>query len=524
MPTREDYAKARGLTDAQFADVCRQAPTDARADLKHLALHRRAAKSPRALSRLLTSDRELQAPHLDLIDSSFVDIEAGRRRRLMLNMPPRHGKSRRVRWCVLWYLIHHPDHRVIIASHSESLAQAHGRWLRDTIDANALTLGFGLRRGSYAAGRWDIDDTEGGMLCVGIGGGATGNGAHLLVIDDPVKDAEQADSITYQERDWSWWQSVGQTRLEPEGAVVEIQTRWSPADLGGRILSEDLDRWHHLDLPAIVPTDDEWAALDLPPRPDPLGRAPGEALWPERYSAQHFAEIRRGVGERVWWALYQQQPRPATGTLLSRQQLLAQRVTPADVRDLRHTITAVAVDPSGGGRDEAGIVGGWLGSDRRLYVTHDRSGQMATAEWSRAACLLAHQIGADRIIYEQNFGRDQAQLALRTAWEALVREGNATGLCPRIVPVHAKKGKLLRAEPIAGQFKEDKIRLVGALPQLEWQWTTWLPGAESPGRIDACVYLAYDLLPVPGSEAVISSPKDRRIDTNRTGLLARPTR
>ena len=81
-----------------------------------------------------------------------------------------------------------------------------------------------------------------------------------------------------------------------------------------------------------------------------------------------------------------------------------------------------------------------------------------------------------------------------------------SGFCPQVLPVHAKKGKLLRAEPIAGQFREDRVRLVGALPKLEWEWMTWMPGGDSPGRIDASVYLAYSLLPVPGSESVIGSP------------------
>lgn len=525
MPATSDYATARSLTDPQFERVCRQAPASARPDLYLLAQHRRAAVSPRTLSHALTGGRELQAPHLDLIDNGVRDITARRLDRMMLTLPPRHGKSRRVRWAVLWYLLHHPGRRVIIASHSESLAQAHGRWLRDTVDTFHDVLGFRLSRSSSAAGRWDIHGTEGGLLCVGVGGGATGHGADLLVVDDPVKDAEEAESRRYQERAWDWWTAVAQTRLEPTGGAIVIQTRWSMGDLAGRILADDPTGWKHLDIPAVAFSADEWAALGTETRPDPLGRRPGAALWPERYGTGELASIRRRVGERVWWALYQQQPRPVTGTLLSREDLLAQRVTPDEAAKVGQVTAAVAVDPSGGGRDEAGIVGGWLGQDKRLYITDDRSGVMSSREWSRAACALAHELGADRIVVEQNFGRDQALLAVRTAWEALAREGAVTGICPRLVAVHAKKGKLLRAEPIAGQFREDRIRLVGALQSLCWQWMTWIAGQESPGRIDASVYLAYSLLPVPGSESVISSPVGRSgVRVSPGGAASRYTR
>lgn len=471
-----------------------------------------AGTSPGALSAEITRGRELTAPHLDLVDSAFTDLEAGRADRVALFTPPRHGKSRRVRWAALWYLMRNPHHRIMIASYGAALAESHGRWLRDTIEAHDQLLGITLSASSRAAGRWDITGHEGGLLATSVGGAATGLGADLLIIDDPVKDAEEAESIRYQERAWEWWTAVAQTRLEPGGRVCLIQTRWSPGDLGGRILAEEGDAWRVINLPALAMSADEYAALDLTPAPDPLGRAAGEALWPARYPADVLAARRRSVGERVWWALYQQQPRPVTGTLLSRADILASRVTPADIdtADVRPLTAAVAVDPSGGGRDEAGIVAGYLGTDRRLYITHDASGQMPTEQWARTACQLAHDTSADRIVVERNFGADQALLAVRTAWDALAREGAVIGLCPRLVDVHAKKGKLLRAEPIAGQLREDRIRLVGTMPQLEWQWQTWLPGAESPGRIDASVYLAYSLLPVPGSEAVISSPTRTR--------------
>jgi hypothetical protein len=507
MLTPADYAAARELSDTEFHAFCRQHGTEANAsDLMLLHQHRQAMASPRTLSEAIAGGRELQAPHLDLIDQAFMNLADGHGSRMGLFCPPRHGKSRRVRWGALWYLARYPHRRVMIASYSQTLAESHGRWLRDAIEAYGDLLGVRLKASSRAAARWDIDGTEGGLLATSVGGSATGLGCSLMVVDDPVKDAADADSATMQGRAWDWWQSVALTRIEPGGGAVVIQTRWAQGDLAGRILADEPERWQTIDLPATALTADEHAALGIDPTPDPLGREPGEALWPDRYDTAELARIRRSVGERTYWALYQQQPRPLSGTLLSREDLLAQRVTHADIADLTQSTAAVAIDPSGGGRDEAGIIGGWLGSDQRLYITADRSGRMSADAWSRAACALAYELQADRILYEQNYGGDQVKLAINTAWEKLTREGTITGLCPRVVPVHAKKGKMLRAEPIAGQFREDRIRLVGALPQLEWEWQTWTPAAASPGRIDASVYLAYSLLPVPGMETVIGNP------------------
>jgi len=501
MLTPEAETAYRAMPRAQRRRLARTAPADLRPALYLLEQRMQAERSPGALARVLTAGRELQAPHLDAIDSAFLDVDAGRADRVGVFMPPRHGKSRRVRWAVLWYLMHHPDRRVIIASYSATLAEAHGRWLRDTIEANTDLVGLRLRPSSHAAGRWDIDGTEGGLIAVGVGGGATGHGADLIIVDDPVKGAEDAESLVMQDRTWDWWQAVAQTRLEPNGAIVLIQTRWSPGDLGGRILADDPTSWHTINLPAVAMHPDEYRALGLDPVPDALARAPGEALWDTRYDLPRLERIRRGVGDRVWWALYQQQPRSPEGALLSREQLRGARTPNPTATPVR---VAVAVDPSGGGRDTAGIVAGWLGNDQRLYLTHDRTGRMPSEAWARAACELAHETGAERIVIETNFGGDMATLAVRTAWQALTDEGTVSGVPPLITSVRARRGKLLRAEPIAGQWAEDRIRIVGALPQLEHEWATWLPGAASPGRIDASVYLAYALLPVPSGPARVA--------------------
>src|SRR5207244_2242627 len=124
------------------------------------------------------------------------------------------------------------------------------------------------------AAAWELERHAGGMTAAGVGGAMTGKGAHLLVIDDPVKNAEQAQSKTVREKHWEWYRSTAYSRLEPGGAVVIVMTRWHEDDLVGRLLAEaeaEGERWEILRLPALAE------------EADPLGRAPGEPLWPERY-------------------------------------------------------------------------------------------------------------------------------------------------------------------------------------------------------------------------------------------------
>jgi phage terminase large subunit-like protein len=148
------------------------------------------------------------------------------------------------------------------------------------------------------------------------------------------------------------------------------------------------------------------------------------------------------------------------------------------------------------------VVAGYLGEDGRLHITHDRSSVMASDAWARAACELAADTEADCFIYEKNYGGDMVLLTIRTAWEALRREQPArfSEFVPRLIGVTSRRGKMLRAEPIGQQWKEGKIVTTAYLPDLESEWATYMPGSlDSPGRIDASVHLAYELLPVPSA-------------------------
>jgi predicted phage terminase large subunit-like protein len=137
----------------------------------------------------------------------------------------------------------------------------------------------------------------------------------LLVIDDPVKNQEEAASETIRQKHWEWWQATASTRLMPGGVAVLVMTRWNEDDLAGRLLSEHPDEWTVLNLPAVCETDNNTSELDV------LGRRPGDALCRELYDEDALDRIRRQVGLYYWSAMYQQRPAPPEGFLFKRQNL-----------------------------------------------------------------------------------------------------------------------------------------------------------------------------------------------------------
>lgn len=250
-----------------------------------------------------------QTPALELIDRNLVDAASGRCERLIISMAPQEGKSQRTsRWFPLWVLAQNPDTRVAIASYEMGVARRWGRAIRNDIATHGTELGLSVASDSAAAHEWQLDGHLGGCYAVGVGGALTGRPVDLLVIDDPIKDAKQANSPTYRENVWDWWTSVGRTRLAPGAPVVLILTRWHEDDLAGRLLSRDGEPWRVVSIPAQAEGAD-----------DPLGRKPGEFMQSARgRTVDQWRRIRREVGSYVWASLYQQHPSPAEGGLFKR--------------------------------------------------------------------------------------------------------------------------------------------------------------------------------------------------------------
>jgi predicted phage terminase large subunit-like protein len=242
--------------------------------------------------------------------------------RLILQVPPRHGKSLLASQLLpAAYLLAHPERFVGISSYSAELAEGFSRKARDYFkDAGGL-----LNESSKAVNAWGTAG-GGGLWAAGVGGAVTGRSGHLLIIDDPVKNREDAESARMMEKLNDWYTSTLYTRLEPHvGAIVVIQTRWSENDMIGQLLENEnnvsekgRENWTIVDLPAIYEDED-----DRPKLPEHCPTVPdwrteiGEALCPQRYDEDALERIREAVGSRDFASLYQQRPAPEGGNMFS---------------------------------------------------------------------------------------------------------------------------------------------------------------------------------------------------------------
>lgn len=261
--------------------------------------------------------------HVDVLVERLQQVADGDLKRLIIQAPPRHGKSQLTsRLFPAYFLRRHPERWVGLASYGAELADSLSREARQFFTED----GGPIDPASRAVNRWGTLD-RGGMWAVGVAGATTGRGGHLLVVDDPVKDAAQADSAGYKSAMKDWWDATFSTRLEPGGAIVVIQTRWSLDDLTGFLLDKEdeaidngaePERWHVVDLAAIAVAPAEATPLPVSCTREPDWREPGEALCPERYPIEQLQKTRGTMAARWWQALYQQQPTVAGGNLFQR--------------------------------------------------------------------------------------------------------------------------------------------------------------------------------------------------------------
>lgn len=263
-----------------------------------------------------------QTALMDLLDQTLMDIENGVCDRVLISCPPQEGKSTRVtKTGPLWFLLNNPNRRIAIASYNQELANEFGRDIRNMITGNqgeddTVDLGLRIASDNGAVAKWSLAGHKGSVKSVGIFSGLTGRPVDMLLIDDPVKSEDEANSETYRRRVLSFWQSVGLTRLAPGAPVIVIATRWHEKDLIGELASGlDKARWRVINVPAQADHDPEKGETD------PLGREPGEYLASARdtETAQRDWEgTKIGVGSRVWNALYQGRPSPAEGGIFKR--------------------------------------------------------------------------------------------------------------------------------------------------------------------------------------------------------------
>jgi len=406
-------------------------------------------------------------------------VERGDIRRLMVFMPPRHGKSELVsRLFPAWYLLRNPSRWVGVNSYGAELAYKFSRRARDYY----RDAGGALNAERSAVKEWETNE-RGGLWAAGVGGPITGKGFHVGIIDDPLKNAEEAASPTIRAKQKEWYTSTFYTREEPGGAIIVVQTRWHPDDLSGWLLSreaesDDPECWHVLSMDALhaaPPEVPETCTLE------PDWREPGDALAPERYPKGKLESIKANVGSKVWASLYQQQPTDSEGALWS-WGMIERAPKPQDLARV-----VVGDDPAGGGGDEHGIVVVGKDAGGTAYVLADGTepGTASPNTWATAVARLYERHGADRVVAEVNFGGGMVESTLRSVAPDLP-----------VSIVRASRGKAVRAEPVAALYETGKAKHAGTFDALESQMTTWDPAndKDSPDRMDALVWALTDLM------------------------------
>jgi predicted phage terminase large subunit-like protein len=370
--------------------------------------------------------------HLVYIRTYLDRVTRGDLKRLMLFVPPRHGKSEQttIRYPT-WRLERDPTLRVIVGAYNQILANKFSRKARR----------IAVQRMDLSAERVAVEDWEtaqgGGFRVVGVGGGITGQGGDLIIIDDPVKNREEANSQAYRDRVWEWYTDDLYTRLEPGAAIILIMTRWHEDDLAGRILvSDDAPSWTVVKLPAEAEEN------------DPMGRKPGEALCPERYPLENLKRIHQVLGNS-YYALYQQTPVAPEGEMFKRAWFETVKETPAQGVRVRYWDKA---GTAGGGAYTCGVL---MNRHEGMYYVEDVvRGQWAAAERER---VIKQTAQADKDAYgrvvvwiEQepgSGGKESAEATIRNLAGFIVKADKVTG------------DKVTRAEPFAAQSMAGNVKL-----------------------------------------------------------------
>jgi predicted phage terminase large subunit-like protein len=250
----------------------------------------------------------IEGSHHRLMGEAFEEVVNGDRKRLIINMAPRHTKSEFASYLLpAWYLGNNPGKKVIQTAHTAELAVGFGRKVRnlfDTDEFKSIFPGVSLRSDSKAAGRWATSH-GGEYFAIGVGGAVTGKGADLLIIDDPHSEQEaQLGDPNIFDRVYEWYTSGPRQRLQPGGRIIQVATRWSLRDLTGQLLKnaserEGTDDWEVIEFPAILPS--------------------GTPLWPEFWSLAELEKVRAEIPASKWSAQYQQDPTADESAIIKRE-------------------------------------------------------------------------------------------------------------------------------------------------------------------------------------------------------------
>lgn len=339
--------------------------------------------------------------------------------RIIINIPPRHGKSELIsHWLPTWFLDMYPRRRVILASYGEKLASDWSRKVRDELALNERSW-TKISRNKDSAVDWRTV-FGGGMRAAGVGGPIIGFGADLFLIDDPHKSRAEVFSPTLRSKVVDWFLADVYSRLEPGATIVLIMQRWHEKDLTGYLMNEHEDEWSLIKLPALAEED------------DPMDREPGEALIPERYDVEALTATKRAVGSMVWSGMFQQRPAPVEGNVALRDWFRYYVLAPSDIKRV-----VVSWDMSFKQEGKSWCVGqAWYQKGARHYLLAQERGK-----WDFTQALK-------KVVAFHNYCTEEWKHVKETIIEEAANGfaiiSTLKGRLPRIQPIRASASKLER--------------------------------------------------------------------------------
>jgi hypothetical protein len=301
-----------------------------------------------------------------ILQAAVAKVEKGEDVRIILTVPPRHGKSElTTKKFPAWALGHHPEWPIIVTSYSTELATDFGQATRDIMQSPSYQSIFNsrLRQDAKAKGKW-LTEEGGGYVAAGAGGAITGKGFKIGIIDDPFKNREEAESQTIRDSRWNMYRSTFYTRQEGATAIIVIATRWHTDDLTGRLLKKQkedeangltyYDKWTVIDFPAIATQDEQF-------------RKKGEPLWPDKFNLEKLETIKNSVGPYEWAALYQ--CTPITSENQEFKETWFKKRSWAEVETL-NTRKFATIDPGGKNEenDDTGVIRNYVDSQNNWNI------------------------------------------------------------------------------------------------------------------------------------------------------------
>jgi phage terminase large subunit-like protein len=445
------------------------------------------------------SYRYKRTAFVNLLNEELLDVAEGKTRSLAVFAPPRHGKTRLLTEVFsAYYLGRFPRRNVIVASHSATLASRFGRNVRDLLIEFGPYFGVKVSEDRRAADNWGLTD-GGGMLSIGVGGSLVGFGADLFIFDDIIADSAAALSETVRNNTIDWYESTAETRINAGGAKIFTMQRWHDDDPARRVVFDHAKDWRIINLPAIADHDPANGESDI------LGRAPGDALWPEKWPIETLREMQ---SRKSFWfaAQYQQRPVPRGGGMIHREwvekNVVYARPESSDQR-VRFWDRAAT---EGGGDYTVGVLMSRKGGE---FTVED----VVRGQWgsTRRDSIILQTSHEDNLRYpngivtwgEQEPGSSGKDMAL--AFEKM--------LAPFAAHCKPSTGsKEVRADGMASAFGRGEVHIrKGNAPDFAFDWfeplldeMTTFPYAKHDDIVDACSG-CYNLLALavePGGYAV----------------------